>query len=251
MKPASSFRVLPVAVWLVLAGACDEGGPSDPCSGDECGLPDLALSVTEIEWTDDQPIDERVGGRLVQPGDELTFRYRIVNRGDAASDSTLIWVGTAIRKGNLGDYDGERGRDIDVPPLEPGEFVTGRATLLSPAVHQLGFTRDVVAAQFRLYGFYSYPHPDADFTNNHTEYRYHLAAPVISVAPWYGDYEEPWRTGTSRVVGLTLKNHSAVATLSGVDAIFCMEHAVADRHPGPADRLYAPRRAESLPLDGV
>lgn len=224
-----AFRSPASVLALLLLPACDD--PLDPCAEFGCGVEgvDLALVEAEIEWTADQGIDDRVGGRLVQPGDDLTFRYRVLNRGTMTSQPTVLELGTYVGSNNFSQPLGLR--SIDIPALAPGEDVAGRMTLDAPMT--AGLRSDEMLAGFwidGIYGYYFDP-SEADRSNNQREYRYHLATGYASMSLYSIEYDT-LHVGESDSVWVRVVNRSPVAPLEGdLHIAFC----ALVRYPGRAE----------------
>lgn len=166
MRP-SLPRCLALLLLVPLA-ACDDEvlGPCER-GAVECGVPgvDLAVTVAEIDWTGDQPWIDSLGAHRVGYGDRLHYRYEVVNRGSEPSEAALLLVGTLVRdsRSNLGMYDPFVGRYVGVPPLEPGESLRDRLTLLAPSGWPAGVA---VPAHIGLRSNHDVPFWDQDLVNN-------------------------------------------------------------------------------------
>lgn len=220
-----NFRVSAV-LFALLVSACDDE-PAGPCEAAGCveGV-DLAIVEAAVDWSADQDVDARVGGRLVEPGDELVMRYRVMNRGSVASDPAVLFVGTYHNEGNLsviatmpfGDW-------IDVPALEPGESVA--ATVERGAPNTLWLTTDSATAVFELFAEGGARYYDARPENAHVAITYHIELPVARVDA--AGSEEPLVAGEARMFDVTVSNESATTAIAaGTELKTCVFVATRD-----------------------
>ena len=212
------FRVSALLLALFI-GACDDD-PSDPCEAGCVEGVDLAIVEAEVEWADDQDVDPRVGQRLVQPGDELTMHYRVVNRGSVASEPATLFVGMYHNEGNLSVIAMMPfGEWIEIPALEPGESV--EATVERGAPNTMWLASDRGVAVFELFGEGGGRHYDAVPENAFVEIEYVVALPVAAVT--VAGSADPLPAGETRSFDVTIRNESAIAPIeAGTELTTCL-----------------------------
>lgn len=208
------------AALFALLGACADD-PSGPCARAGCvdGV-DLAIVEAEVEWSDDQDIDPRVDARLVQPGDELTMRYRVMNRGSVTSEPAVLFVGMYHNEGNLAVIATMPfGEWITIPALEPGESVA--ATVERAAPNTMWLASDSGKAIFELFGEGGGRHYDAVPENAFVQIDYVVALPVATVA--ITGSADPLEAGETRSFDLTVRNESVLAPIvAGTELNTCL-----------------------------
>lgn len=173
-------RLLPIIASLALA-ACD-GDPSQPqptyCEEtSDCDVSGVDLAIVEaaIRFDDDQPFREQVGAHVVEPGDEITVRTLVVNRGSEPVGPLRLRVYEEVRFLELGD--------APLETLNPGEERIVDIQFATPTVPVWPDTLVMLIVHIADTSDWGYN--DADTYNNFVYSRdelvYHPLVPIISV----------------------------------------------------------------------
>ena len=203
-------RRLVVAVPLVLSfAACNESGPTDPCSADfacQVSGQDLVVEAPAVLWPEAQPVDDVTGYRVVQPGDSLDVEVRVLNRGDETSASADFVL---FAEGEPSDV-----LEATVPALAPGaEYVD---TLRVAAPEFLYNDRDTSFVRLVIES------PDEDPVHANDEAAsgtFHVALPVLHaqvIAP------DSMRIGETYEISVTIENTGRHASLPAGQIYFCL-----------------------------
>lgn len=235
-----------IAVVPLLLSACEDD-PFDPCAEvGGCGVEgvDLAFAIAEIDWSADQRFDDRVGARLVQPGDPLVYRYHIINRGNQTSEPATVFVGSYHNESNLAVVAGpEFGDWIAVPALGPGESFEGTETQFAPRTKWL--VSDEMRGRFELFQDGGAPYWDAVPGNGTVHVDYRVQLPYVSVDLVLST--DTLRLDDVRSFQVTVRNESALAAVpSGTPFTTCVLLA-GSTQPGDGRCIWKAEEVLTLP----